>query len=567
MMLNQGKFEINGGCGYLLKPEHMRRSDRTFDPFVESTVDGIIAGTVQIRVISGQCLSERKCSTYVDVEMYGLPADTVRRKYRTKVVSNNGLNPVYDEEPFKFKVILPQLAELRIAAYEDNGKLIGHRVLPVTGLSAGYRHIKLRNESYQPLTLPTLFVDIVTKDYVPENFTYFADALANPMKYLSEKDKRTQQLEALIIEEQEEAAEQAAQQNDLNVPYASEKKRGSIVSIPGNHDKRDKNSYNSKKDNGSHKGNSKEGSRAHSLQIAKSNSVERPPAIPRSQSVTPETSTLDKDESEIKPPTVASLREHKSYLKIKQKHDAELQALVQKHSKDFARINKDLELDAKKMKLILEKEKATIQKKHSKILKKSEKDGAYNEAYNDCLKEINELNTKHETELQSFESEQRLKAKEQFCLYYEEQKSVAKSQVQPKISELRKTLQLCEISDQKKLEEIHVKNMLQLKKDQDKFSRGEVKELARRYKDKSELQKEKRQHNKNHITQSVKERQKLQDYQEVEKEALAKQYEELVKVLDNQEPIDSEELEKNYQTKLKSLDRQDFVNAVPSLFS
>ena len=36
--------------------------------------------------------------------MYGLPADTVRRKYRTKVVSNNGLNPVYDEDPFKFKV-------------------------------------------------------------------------------------------------------------------------------------------------------------------------------------------------------------------------------------------------------------------------------------------------------------------------------------------------------------------------------------------------------------------------------------------------------------------------------
>ena len=35
---------------YLLKPEHMRRSDRTFDPFVESTVDGIIAGTVQIKV-------------------------------------------------------------------------------------------------------------------------------------------------------------------------------------------------------------------------------------------------------------------------------------------------------------------------------------------------------------------------------------------------------------------------------------------------------------------------------------------------------------------------------------
>ena len=36
--------------------------------------------------------------------MYGLPADTVRRKYKTKTVPNNGLNPIYEEEPFSFKV-------------------------------------------------------------------------------------------------------------------------------------------------------------------------------------------------------------------------------------------------------------------------------------------------------------------------------------------------------------------------------------------------------------------------------------------------------------------------------
>ena len=33
MQLNQGKFEYNGGCGYLLKPEFMCREDRQFDPF------------------------------------------------------------------------------------------------------------------------------------------------------------------------------------------------------------------------------------------------------------------------------------------------------------------------------------------------------------------------------------------------------------------------------------------------------------------------------------------------------------------------------------------------------
>ena len=35
MQLNQGKFEYNGNCGYLLKPDFMRRSDRSFDPFAD----------------------------------------------------------------------------------------------------------------------------------------------------------------------------------------------------------------------------------------------------------------------------------------------------------------------------------------------------------------------------------------------------------------------------------------------------------------------------------------------------------------------------------------------------
>lgn len=43
MQLNQGKFEYNGSSGYLLKPDFMRRADRSFDPFAESPVDGVIA--------------------------------------------------------------------------------------------------------------------------------------------------------------------------------------------------------------------------------------------------------------------------------------------------------------------------------------------------------------------------------------------------------------------------------------------------------------------------------------------------------------------------------------------
>ena len=108
MQLNQGKFEYNGNCGYLLKPDFMRRVDKQFDPFAETPVDGVIAAQCSVQVISGQFLSDKKVGTYVEVDMYGLPTDTIRKECRTKVVQANGLNPMYNEEPFVFrKVRLP----------------------------------------------------------------------------------------------------------------------------------------------------------------------------------------------------------------------------------------------------------------------------------------------------------------------------------------------------------------------------------------------------------------------------------------------------------------------------
>lgn len=46
----QGKFEYNGNCGYLLKPDFMRRNDRQFDPFAETPVDGVIAAQCCVQV-------------------------------------------------------------------------------------------------------------------------------------------------------------------------------------------------------------------------------------------------------------------------------------------------------------------------------------------------------------------------------------------------------------------------------------------------------------------------------------------------------------------------------------
>lgn len=65
----------------------------------------LISLVVCPQVIAGQFLSDKKIGTYVEVDMYGLPSDTIRKEFRTRLVPANGLNPVYNEEPFLFRKV------------------------------------------------------------------------------------------------------------------------------------------------------------------------------------------------------------------------------------------------------------------------------------------------------------------------------------------------------------------------------------------------------------------------------------------------------------------------------
>uniref|UniRef100_A0A8C1U134 1-phosphatidylinositol 4,5-bisphosphate phosphodiesterase n=1 Tax=Cyprinus carpio TaxID=7962 RepID=A0A8C1U134_CYPCA len=207
MQLNLGIFEYNGKCGYRLKPEFMRRTDKQFDPFTQNTVDGIVAHTLSVKIISGQFLSDKRIGVYVEVEMFGLPVDTKRKAFKTKTSQCNAVNPVWDEDPVVFKrVVLPTLALLRIAVYEDNGKFIGHRIIPVCAIRPGYHYISLRNEKNQTLTVPSIFIYTEVKDYVPDTFADVIEALSNPILYVSLMEQRANQLAALT---QEEGAQEA----------------------------------------------------------------------------------------------------------------------------------------------------------------------------------------------------------------------------------------------------------------------------------------------------------------------------------------------------------------------
>ncbi|KAM6181860.1 1-phosphatidylinositol 4,5-bisphosphate phosphodiesterase beta-2 isoform 2-T2 [Erethizon dorsatum] len=195
MQQNMALFEFNGQSGYLLKHEFMRRPEKQFNPFSVDRIDVVVATTLSIMVISGQFLSERSVRTYVEVELFGLPGDP-KRRYRTKLSpSTNSINPVWKEEPFVFeKILMPELASLRVAVMEEGNKFLGHRIIPINALNSGYHHLCLHSESNMALTMPALFVFLEMKDYVPDTWADLTVALANPIKYFSAHDKKSEKL-------------------------------------------------------------------------------------------------------------------------------------------------------------------------------------------------------------------------------------------------------------------------------------------------------------------------------------------------------------------------------------
>ncbi|VBB27369.1 unnamed protein product [Acanthocheilonema viteae] len=134
--MNVAFFEQNGRSGYVPKPSLMRKADAKFNPFEMHTMDLVVPAYLSVTIISAQMLSfacEKRPSTYAEVNFYGHFNDLSRfskRKYRTRIVMDNGINPNYMDfckEGFKFeKIIFPEMASIRLAVYEENGRLIGH---------------------------------------------------------------------------------------------------------------------------------------------------------------------------------------------------------------------------------------------------------------------------------------------------------------------------------------------------------------------------------------------------------------------------------------------------------
>uniref|UniRef100_A0A672M1D2 Phosphoinositide phospholipase C n=1 Tax=Sinocyclocheilus grahami TaxID=75366 RepID=A0A672M1D2_SINGR len=168
MDLNLGWFRQNGNCGYVLRPAIMREEVSYFSANARDSLPGVSAQLLHIKVISGQNLPKPRGSAakgdvvepYIYVEIHGIPADCAEQ--RTKTVSQNGDNPIFDES-FEFQINLPELAALRFVVLDDDyigDEFIGQYTIPFECLLPGYRHVPLQSLTGEFLPNTTLFVHV-----------------------------------------------------------------------------------------------------------------------------------------------------------------------------------------------------------------------------------------------------------------------------------------------------------------------------------------------------------------------------------------------------------------------
>uniref|UniRef100_A0A3Q0SQH1 Phosphoinositide phospholipase C n=1 Tax=Amphilophus citrinellus TaxID=61819 RepID=A0A3Q0SQH1_AMPCI len=140
MDLNDGLFQDNGGCGYVLKPAVLMSSQMSFDP--SSSRHNLKSTSLMLKVISGSTLplpkSGKALDPFVRVEIHGIASDTCRKS--THTVKNNSLSPHWDTD-MAFKIRLPELCLIRFCVRDQTGFLssefVGQYTLPFNSLKKG----------------------------------------------------------------------------------------------------------------------------------------------------------------------------------------------------------------------------------------------------------------------------------------------------------------------------------------------------------------------------------------------------------------------------------------------
>nr|XP_033809490.1 1-phosphatidylinositol 4,5-bisphosphate phosphodiesterase beta-3 [Geotrypetes seraphini] len=487
MQLNMGIFEYNHRSGYLLKPEFMRRTDKPFDLFTENIVDGIVANTVKIKIISGQFLSDKKVGIFVEVDMFGLPVDT-KRKFRTKTSQGNSFNPVWDEEPFIFqKVVLPTLASLRIAVFEEGGKFIGHRILPVSAIRPGYHYISLRNESNQPLCLPALLVYTEASDYIPDDHQDYAEALSNPIKHVN-MEQRTKQLVALIGE-----SEGTNLEKPKELPKLDTKSLPTQKTVP-----------------------------------------KIDPPITVGSCLTSLRNLGQQDEliasvlTEVRAQTVEELKQQKAFVRLLKKQYRELKDLRKKHMRKISVLHREQSARLSEFHSESTRRRSQVEKKMRNLQKET---SGSSEAVKQQLSQLEKEVSQKKLELQEWQMRGLLELRDS---QHQLEKTKKFEHLRQALQKLRDVASDCQAGQLKHLKEVNEKEKKELQKILERKRHNSITEAKSREKQKKEV--ELTEINRRHINESVNAIRRLEEAQTRRQEKLISEQQDILRHIKDEEP-------------------------------
>ena len=187
LLLNDGRFRENGGCGYVLKSTKLIDLQ---EPPNKYNQDSRVSTRLSIHVLSGSCIPKPNdahtgdcINPYVRVSVYdvkrGNKESTIT--YATEYVANNGFFPIWNGDEFSFQIENHETAMLHMSVLDKGSaianathdELIASSSIPISCLRKGLRSVKLfdtSNTRSGAFDFASLLVDIKIKKERIEDF-------------------------------------------------------------------------------------------------------------------------------------------------------------------------------------------------------------------------------------------------------------------------------------------------------------------------------------------------------------------------------------------------------------
>mmetsp|Transcript_3823 Transcript_3823/g.5521 ORF Transcript_3823/g.5521 Transcript_3823/m.5521 type:complete len:221 (+) Transcript_3823:468-1130(+) len=169
LLLNDGLFKQNGGCGYVKKP-----------PCILGEAGMKTSTRLRMRILCGSCLPKPHGATegeyidpYVLVSVHDVKNDNGKESFvtskvlETESIDDNGFCPMWNQSEFKTATIHnPDVAMIEFSLKESDPLIddkVANASIPFSCLRRGYRSIQLydtHNTRSGPFGFATLVVEI-----------------------------------------------------------------------------------------------------------------------------------------------------------------------------------------------------------------------------------------------------------------------------------------------------------------------------------------------------------------------------------------------------------------------